>query len=422
MLNSIYNNQFGKNTLIIILFLISVFHKHLMIIEGLTTSDILICLLLVIGIYLIFKNDKFYYNKISISVLFFLLLNLFLYFFNKNYLGFNINEYFKSLIKLTFYSLFFLILYNILKLKLNKFYFSDFLYKLTFYYSAFAIIILILQYLKVYLNIQIPIEIIWFGLGEDPGMFGQINGKWSIGGFEIHKTRGIHLEPSFYGLTVNLFLFFQIKINNINLRDKKLLIIFIGLINTFSITTYVFTLFNILLIFRKNLNNVFFDFKKILIYCSVIILLLIPFINNTIINRIILISEFKDRSAIKRINFSIDSALYNLDKSNYLGTSVGNSNMFSKPDKFSNRKKYFIYRTAKSEYTVEHNISYGIIFLYILSVSGILGLLIFCTFFLWINDKWSKLFLLLICLSSGSFLDSLFWLSLTSLIYISDDQ
>lgn len=422
MLNFIYYKKFEKNILIIILFLISIFHKHLMIIEGLTTSDILICLLLVIGIYLIFKNDKFYYNKISISVLSFLLLNLFLYFFNKNYLDFNINEYLKSLIKLTFYSSFFLILHNILKLKLNKFYFSDYLYKLTFYYSAFALIILILQYIKVYLNIQIPIEIVWFGLGEDPGMFGQINGTWSIGGFEIYKTRGLHLEPSFYGLMVNLFLFFQIKINNINLRDKKLLIILFGLINTFSITTYIFTLFNILLIFRKNINYVFFNFKKILIYSSISILFLIPFISNTIINRIILISEFKDRSAIKRINFSIDSALYNLDKSNYLGTSVGNSNMFSKPSKFSNRQKYFIYRTAKSEYTIEHKFSYGIIFLYILSVSGILGLLIFCTFFLGINDKWAKLFLLLICLSSGSFLDSLFWLSLTSLSYIGDDQ
>ena len=117
--------------------------------------------------------------------------------------------------------------------------------------------------------------------------------------------------------------------------------------------------------------------------------------------------------------FSCDNFI---DKSNYLGTSVGNSNMFSKPYKFSNRQKYFIYRTAKSEYTVEYNFSYGVIFLYILSVSGILGLLIFCTFFLGLNDKWCKLFLLLICLSSGSFLDSLFWLSLTSLSYISDDQ
>lgn len=414
--------NFELKILIITFFLISIFHKHKMFVKSVTTGETITIFLLIFSFYIIIKNNKFFFNKTSFSVMLFLILNLFLYFVKKDHLAFNHGEYFGSIIKLFFYSIFFLFLYNLLKLKFNKFFFSNFIFQLTFYYAVLSLIILLLQYLKIYFKIPIPLEFIWFGLGDTPGTLGGINGSWSIGGFDIYKTRGLHMEPSFYGMTINLFLFIQIKINNINYKNKKFLLIIFSLINTFSITTYILTLINILLIIRKNPKLIILNFKQTITYLMLVIVLLFPVINSAIIKRLILVSEFKDRSAIKRLNYSIDSALYNLKKSRYLGSSVGNEQIYVKVSKYTkNNEKYFVYRTAKSEFVSEYKFSYGIIFLYILSASGIIGFLIFCSNFLWLNDNWSKIFLFTLCLSSGSFYDSLFWLSLTILNFINND-
>jgi hypothetical protein len=145
----------------------------------------------------------------------------------------------------------------------------------------------------------------------------------------------------------------------------------------------------------------------------------LPFQKKFIYDRLISINEGTDRSAVKRINVSFNNSIYNLKKTNFIGTSIGNLDLFV--NQRFNGENYRFYRTFTNEYVMDNMSTYAVIFFYVLTFSGVVGLIIFCFKILFLKNYWSKIFLVIYSFSTAIYLDYTFW-SILALFYAQDDN
>jgi hypothetical protein len=417
MLKNSITENIKNNAFLFLFFSSGILTKFYIFNTKISFSDLFAFIFIIYGLYVIIKSKKFYFHKVYFVILGFLIWNLLLFFFNKNILGFNLDSYFLNITQLFFFSFLFIALYNLLIIKKI----TNFLFYLLFWYALFSLLILFLSYLKIYFNITVPYQIAWFGKTSQVDLISYHHFPFSDTS-KILRLHGLNEEPSLYGLVVNSFLFICIKKKFINFnRDKKkFFIIILSLINTFSLSTYILMFLNILFLIYKKINYKVNYLKFIVTTILLILILSLPFQKKFIYDRLISINEGTDRSAVKRINVSFNNSIYNLKKTNFIGTSIGNSDLFVN-ERF-NGENYRFYRTFTNEYVMDNNMStYAVIFFYVLTFSGVVGLIIFCFKILFLKNYWSKIFLVIFSFSTAMYLDYTFW-SILALFYTQDDN
>ena len=265
--------------------------------------------------------------------------------------------------------------------KLNNIVVFEYLLKIAIFHCIIGFYIWISQTIKTYFGIEIPYNFFWLGQGG-PLLIGPDLDRWTMGGFELIKFRGVFGEPALYSsfqvlsLTLIYFKAKEVFYKNINF----VLIIIISLFLTSSLTSIALlsVLFFSILLKERSLNLGFISPKIIAILLATIMTasLFSPVSPADIFQRFIVqrsaeVVSGQDRSSVMRIYGSFDTAKYIVDRSPIYGSSIGNVDTFF--EKSGGQLTYFtgINESMKISTTV-HNIP-----LYFLGSLGYVGFVIY---------------------------------------------
>lgn len=291
------------------------------------------------------------------------------------------DEFFKSFFKYSFYFLSVSIISIFLK-KIDIKIISKIMLNVVFINSIIGVYILFSQLLKDITGIQIPYNFFWLG-HDGPLSIGEDLDRWTIGNIMLVKLRGQFGEPSLYAISQVLMLTF------IYLKDEKLFkeslykisFVIFTLFLTVSLTAYFLIFLLIVCIFIKD-RKFFLTLKNIRIGVFSIMIFLIfaelspvapsKIFNQLILNRTSEVIGGTDRSSVKRLYGSLDTASYVIERSPIYGSSLGNVDIFF--DKSGGQLSYITGRDEQIDLqeAVIHNIP-----LYYLASLGYIGFFLF---------------------------------------------
>lgn len=342
--------------MVYLIFLSAIFSKtHLFF--SVTLGDALAVLIILTAIMKYKFNFKYLsprnHKNLSVFVLWIIISGGFIYVMGL----LDVGEFSKSLLKLIFYVGVYYSAYTLMR-SVD----SDIIFKQTTNILTLNSVIAI--YVLIAIKYNLPFNLFWYGLDVPEGTA-------YYAGTSIVRARGVFTEPAILGYFLVMGLAF-VLLNGYKMRKFKALLIWLGVLLTFSVTTYFLAFIVILVHYRNNL-------KKHLKLVLVMVVLGATFysipafkepIQMAVVDRVLLLFEDNDgrvTSGSMRLNGTWDIALGNLEESYLLGSGLGNHSL-----SYSRLNGYYNSDTAIESHSILS---------YVLGTTGVVGFLIFLSLF-----------------------------------------